>query len=193
MLNARLHSTVQSVPLTRLKGMRTEEPRFDSQARQQYFLISSPQLTDRLWDTPGFLCNWYRRLFPRGWRRTWSLPLACIKSHETLPPLTHTPPWHGKWSQHRDFTFTFTLRCYSEITHTADYTHGLWLYRLWKGWYCLYRSKSSYIFIWNFFLCLTRSIISALCNRAISLPTTRFDGTSPSSAQHFFETGGSMD
>jgi hypothetical protein len=133
--------------------MRTEEPRFDSQVRQQYFLISSPKLSDRLWGTPAFLCNWYRRLFPRGWRRTRSLPLTSIKSRETLPPLTHTSPWHGKWSQHRDLTFTFTLtlRRYSETTHTADYTHGLWQYRLWKGWYCLYRSKTSYHFYLKLF------------------------------------------
>lgn len=134
-----------------LKGLRTEEPRFDSQVRQQYFLISSPKLSHRLWGTHAFLCNWYRSLFPRGWRRTWSLPLACIKSRETLPPLTHTPPWHGKWSQHRDFTFTLTLRRYSETTHTANYTHGLWLYQLWKGWYCLYRSKTSYYFYLKLF------------------------------------------
>lgn len=51
----------------------------------------------------------------------------------------------------RDFTCTFTLRRYSETTQTADYTHGLWLYRLWKGWYYLYRSKTSYYFYLKLF------------------------------------------
>ena len=170
-----------------------EEPRFSSQVRQQYILISSPQLSHRLWGTPGFLCNWYRRLFPRGWRRTWSLPLACIKSRETLPPLTHTPPWQAKWSQHRDFTFTLpsgvtAIQRTQQTTRTDYDCTGCE-----RDGTASTEARRHTIFIWNFFPCLTRSIISALCNRAISIPTIRFDGTSTSSAQHFYEIRGSLD
>jgi len=31
--------------------------------------FSSPPRPDRLWAPPSLLPNWYRGLFPRGWRR----------------------------------------------------------------------------------------------------------------------------